>query len=110
MLLTFNEFLIQFNEEIEETYESAGMTKNAKIAVISTMRRHLGNRVFDPLELMELFETVCIASMKNGQVDRKGVIDRFKQTKGAFLTEQPTFRDKPDISFEEVEERRAMGR
>ena len=109
-MVTFDQFLTEFNEEVEETFEEAMMTENAKIAVVSTMRKYLGNMRFDPLELMELFETVCYSAMHKGQVNRKAIEARFKQEANKFLTTEAKYASEPEITFEEVEERRSFGR
>ena len=109
-MLTFNEFLIQFSEEINEVYQGTEMSKNAKIAVVSVMRQYLGNRRFDPMELLELFESVCYSVMSKDSVIREQLVGRVRNEARTYLTWQPTYDDYPEISFEEVEERRAMGR
>ena len=109
-MVTFDEFLTDFNEEVEETFEEAAMTDNAKIAVVTTMRKYLGNMRFDPLELMGLFETVCYSAMRNGQVNRRDITARFKQEANKFLTTDSQYASEPEITFDEVEERRSFGR
>ncbi len=108
-MITFNEFLTQYSEEIEEVYESVEMSRNAKKAVIFTMKKYLGNKKYDPLELMELFESVCYSSMSMGRVNRVGIQDRVHNEASTYLTEDDYSRE-PDITFEEVHERRSRGR
>lgn len=110
MMLTFNEFLIQFSEEVGETYAMAEMSRNAKIAVVSVMRQYLGNRRFDPTELLSLFQTVCMSAMHKGSVAREAIAERFNNEVNTYLTEEPRYASNPEISLEEVEERRSMGR
>jgi hypothetical protein len=106
-MLTFNEFLIQFSEEVNEIYQGAEMSRNAKIAVISVMREYLGNRRFDPVELLGLFESVCYTAMH--KVDRDTLLARVGREANFYLTD-PDYSREPDITFEEVAERRSMGR
>ena len=109
-MVTFKQFLSDFSEEVEETFESVSMTENAKIAVVSVMSNYLGERRFDPIELMELFEMVCVSAMNKSQINREVLEQRVNQAAKAVLTEEPQYSDFPEISFEEAEERRAFGR
>ena len=73
------------------------------------MRKHLGRTRFDPMELMQLFETMCVSAMNKGEVDRPKIADRFKQELPVFLTDEYET-NFSDIVFEEPEERRSRGR
>ena len=108
-MLTFNEFLVQFSEEVQEVYSLTMMSENAKIAVVQVMRQYLGNRRFDPAELLGLFESVCYSAMNRTKIDPEELEDRVQHEAAAYLDEQD-YSMEPDITFEEVEERRSMGR
>lgn len=109
MMITFNEFLMQFSDEVEEIYQGAEMSENAKIAVISVMRDYLGSRRFDPVELLGLFESVCYSAMHKDVIDEEALATRVRNEARNYLTD-PDYSREPDITFEEVEERRSMGR
>jgi len=107
-MVTFDEFLANYAENINEIYESVDMSKNAKIAVVSTMRRYLGNKRFDPISLLNLFESVCYASMNKGSVDRANIRSRVTSEGPSYLSGEEDFYT-PDTDFVEIEER-ARGR
>jgi hypothetical protein len=109
-MVTFEEFLVRFNEEIEETFESSELSDNARAVVISTMKRYFRGKKYDPIELMAVFEGVCVATMTKDEPKRKSVLNRIKKEANHYVTEEPDFTRFPDITFEEAEEMRAMGR
>lgn len=108
-MITFNEFLVQFSDEVREIYLGAEMSTNAKIAVISVMRDYLGSRRFDPAELLGLFESVCYSAMHKEVIDKEALATRVRNEVRNYLTDPDYFRE-PDITFDEVEERRSMGK
>ena len=109
-MLTFNEFLEQFKEEVEEVFVSTEMSDNAKKAVVEVMGDYLRGRRFDPTELLALFERVCIMSMNKSEQNEKELSERIIDEAPKYLTEQPDYSKEPDITFEEISERRTIGR
>jgi len=106
-MITFGDFLVQFNEEVEETYEQVSMSKNAKEAVETVMKKYLGNRKFDPIELMELFENACYHAMGKERVDIPELHSAVSNQAKNILHEEPRYTDFPEITFDEAERMRS---
>ncbi len=107
-MVTFAEFLSLFYEEIEELYESIDMSKNAKKSVVFIMRKYLGNKRYDPVSIMSLFESACISSMSMGSVNRDSIKSRINMEGPKYLIDDDYFYT-PDTNFVDIEER-ARGR
>lgn len=103
-MLTFEEFLVQFKNEVAEIYALSDMSKNARVAVLSTMKKYLGSARYDSLEMLELFETVCYSAMQKGQVNRKYIEKKVVSDMPTYLT-NPDYSDFPEITFDEAQER-----
>ena len=107
-MVTFAEFLVLFYDEIEEIYESVHMSKNAKKSVVFNMKKYLGNKRFDPISIMNLFESACVSSMNMGSVDRENIKSRINIEGPKEIIDDNYFYT-PDTNFVEIEER-ARGR
>ena len=107
-MVTFAEFLTLYYEEIEELYESVNMSKNAKKSVVFILRKYLGNKRYDPVSLMSLFESACVSSMNMGSVDRDNIKSRIDIEGPNYLIDDDYFYT-PDTNFVDIEER-ARGR
>ena len=86
-MVTFDEFLIAYDDVVEEAYEDLGLTETAKEAVVTIMKKYLGNRRFDPLDLINLFQTVCYSAMHRGQLSRKRIEDKVSNEMENYFTE-----------------------
>ncbi len=100
-MVTFEEFLTQFNEEVEETFEQIEMSDNAKTAVIIVMKDYLKNRKFNPLELMELFENACYHAMGRDKVSISELRASLNSQAPKIITEHPDYSDFPEMMFDE---------
>ena len=107
-MISFEEFLVVYGESIKEIYEDVGMSKNAKKAVVSTMRKYLGERKFDPIGMLSLFESVCYGAMEMGHVDKDNIRFRVHSEGRYYLSGVNDFLE-PDIDLVERQER-ARGR
>ncbi len=106
-MVTFNEFLIQFNEEVEETFEQVEMDDNAKIAVVTVMKDYLGKRKYDPLELMQLFERACYHAMGKEMENYNELQESVRRQAPTYLTELSEYTNFPERVFEEYEKPRS---
>ena len=108
-MVTFEEFLVNFNEEVEETFESAFLSDNARAVVISTMKRYFAGKKYDPIELMSVLEGVCVAAMTHDEIERKSILDRIQREANHYVTAEPEYAW--DLNSPYVEEdRRTRGR
>ena len=78
-MVTFEEFLVNFNEEVEETFENTSLSDNARAVVVSTMKKYFAGKKYDPIELMAVLEGVCIATMTHDEVERKSLLGRIRR-------------------------------
>ena len=108
-MITFDEFLTQYSNDIAEIYAGAEMSRNAKRAVVSVMRQYMGERKFDPISIRNLFESVCYSAMEKGSVAR-GAIGRRVVAQGPNeLVGTDDFLP-PETNLVEAQERGARGK
>ena len=109
-MVTFEEFLVEYHDKVAEAYESLGLTKNARKAIVSTMRKYLGDRRFDPMDLLNLFQTVCYSAMHRGQLSRKVIENKIVSEMDDFLSNPGLSGGFDADSFPERDENWSVGR
>ena len=84
-MITFDEFLEEYNDQVQEAYESNGMDEGAIDVVVSTMKRYLGNRRYDPMSLLNVFQSVCYSAMAKSHHNSREIKKRFAQEAENYL-------------------------
>ncbi len=102
-MITFDEFLVQYNDVVAEAYEELGLSNTAKEAIVTIMRKYLGNRRFDPVDLINLFQTVCYSAMHRGQLSRKAIEEKVNREMDKYLADEGYDNEYTEESFRNVE-------
>ena len=63
------------------------------------MKQYLGNRRFDPLDLVNLFQTVCYSAVHKGQLSRSIVEAKVSREMDNYLSDDSLNPDYTDDSF-----------
>ena len=102
-MITFDEFLVQYSDVVAEAYEELGLTNTAKKAIVTIMRNYLGNRRFDPVDLINLFQTVCYSAMHRGQLSRKTIEEKVSGEMDKYLADEGYDNEYTEESFPNIE-------